>query len=95
MSDDHAYRFKQSTSIKVKNLHPEWNETFELPVARAEHAAPEVIIGSPKVVDFPPDLTLPAVCYTVEDSKVETEAMTLWRKMLNTICGRQFHSFLV
>ncbi|CAE7728017.1 P65-C [Symbiodinium necroappetens] len=94
MSDDHAYRFKQSTSIKVKNLHPEWNETFELPVARAEHAAPEVIIGSPKVVDFPPDLTLPAVCYTVEDSKVETEAMTLWRKMLNTICGRQFHSFL-
>lgn len=50
VSSDGSLRFRQETSIVKRNLNPEWNETFELPlmsggVDRLEEALEEAAVG--------------------------------------------------
>lgn len=94
-SEDESYRCVQRSTVKVKNLDPTWDETFDLPVAKPEHASLEALVGSPKAEDFPIGLMLPAVAYTLEVPKAETEGLKYWKELMNAICGRQFRSFLV
>eukprot|EP00913_Durusdinium_trenchii_P018770 g17638.t1 len=98
-STEESYRCVQRSTVKVKNLDPVWEETFDLPIGKPEHANLEAIVGSPKAEDFPIEsrigLTLPAVIYTLEVPKAEAEGLKYWTELMHTICGRQFRSFLV
>lgn len=94
-STEESYRCVQRSTVKVKNLDPVWEETFDLPIGKPEHANLEAIVGSPKAEDFPIGLTLPAVIYTLEVPKAEAEGLKYWTELMHTICGRQFRSFLV
>eukprot|EP00434_Breviolum_minutum_P011502 symbB.v1.2.010141.t1/scaffold618.1/size180184/18 len=94
-SEDESFQCVQRSTVKVKNLDPVWDETFDLPVAKPEHASLEAIVGSPKADASKIGVTLPPVPYTLECPKAEAEGLEQWKELMHLICGRQNRSFLV
>ncbi|CAK9013721.1 unnamed protein product [Durusdinium trenchii] len=52
-----------------------WEETFDLPIGKPEHANLEAIVGSPKAEDFP-----------IESRIAEAEGLKYWTELMHTIC---------
>jgi hypothetical protein len=66
-------RFRQQTSVKVKNLDPEWNETFDVPVpARAGELEAALEGASPELVREPLDRLLPPEAHSSHRESADT-----------------------
>jgi len=86
VSDMGDMRFRQQTSVKVKNLDPEWNEAFDLPVAaqtgELEAALEEV---SPELVRESLDWLLPPEAHSSYRDDTEavraTASLSSWNPM--------------
>jgi len=80
-------RFRQQTSVKVRNLNPEWNEVFDLPVAarpRGLEAALEEV--SPALVRESLDWVLPPEAHnSYRDSGAEAVRVTASLASLNPL----------
>jgi len=88
-SEDGAISFKQQTCVVERQLNPQWNETFEFPVARDTHALSDALEKSAPGLgaglrgsadDAPPSVLLPPD--HALDDQVE-EGMRLWTSALN------------
>jgi len=77
VSETGDVRFRQQTSVKVKNLDPEWNEAFDIPVAaRALELEAALEAVSPELVGESLDWLLPPETHSGYRDEEETVRAT-------------------